>query len=66
MDIRKILNVTMIVLGIAALVIGLFGIFGTNVTKQSPWLYTILGTVFFSWGMMLLKAFDSDDHEIHT
>jgi len=54
----------MIVLGIAALVIGLFGIFGPNLTKQSPWLYTILGTVFFSWGMMLLKTLDTEDRDL--
>jgi hypothetical protein len=37
-------------------VIGLLGIFGKNVTPQSPWLFAILGFMFFSSGIGLMKS----------
>jgi hypothetical protein len=41
--------------GIVGLVIGVLGIFGRDLVKVSPWALTILGVIFFSSGMGLLK-----------
>jgi hypothetical protein len=41
--------------GIAGLVLGVLGIFGKNVTTISPWALAILGLIFFSAGIGLLK-----------
>lgn len=56
MDIKKILGTLLIILGLVGLVVGIFGIFGSNLAPQSPWIYAILGLIFFSSGIGLLKS----------
>lgn len=56
MKVKAISSTILIILGITGLIIGLFGIFGEEVTKQNPWIFTILGFIFFSSGIGLLKT----------
>lgn len=46
----------LVLAGIIGLIIGIAGIFGKNMTAQSPWIFAILGFVFFSSGIGLLKS----------
>lgn len=54
----------MIVLGIAGLIIGLFGIFGSNITRQSPWALTLLGVVFLGMGIGLFRSTYAPGEEV--
>ena len=56
MGAKGIVGIVLIVAGIAGLIIGVFGIFSENLTNQSPWIYAILGFVFFTSGIGLLKS----------
>jgi hypothetical protein len=56
MGAKSILGIILVLAGAAGLVIGLLGIFGKNVTAQSPWLFAILGFIFFSSGIGLMKS----------
>lgn len=63
MAIRRLLNAGMIITGAVALVIGLFGIFESSRSvhsSQNHWIFIILGTVLFSWGMVVLKKLDDE------
>lgn len=42
--------------GAVLLVIGIVGLFGTNIANGNPWIYTILGAVFFVAGIGLLRS----------
>jgi hypothetical protein len=53
---KSIVGIILIVIGIAGLIIGVFGIFSKNLTNQSPWIFAILGFVFFTSGIGLLKS----------
>jgi hypothetical protein len=44
------------IIGIAGLILGVLGIFGRNYTEYSPWALGILGLIFFSSGIGLLKT----------
>jgi hypothetical protein len=56
MEAKNIIAIVLIVAGIAGLIIGIAGIFGENLTKQSPWIFGILGFIFFTSGIGLLKS----------
>jgi hypothetical protein len=56
MGVKEISSTVLILLGIAGLIIGMFGIFGDNMTKQNPWIFAILGFIFFMSGITLLKS----------
>jgi hypothetical protein len=56
MGVKEISSTVLILLGIAGLIIGMFGIFGENMTKQNPWIFAILGFIFFVSGISLLKS----------
>lgn len=43
-------------MGIIGLVIGVFGIFGNNLSSQNPWIFAVLGLIFFLSGMGLFKT----------
>lgn len=43
-------------MGIIGLVIGVFGIFGSNLSNQNPWIFAVLGFIFFISGMGLFKT----------
>lgn len=46
--------------GIAGLLLGVMGIFGKNYTEFNPWALAILGFIFFSSGIGLLKSRGKD------
>jgi hypothetical protein len=56
MGVKEVSSTVLILLGIAGLIIGMFGIFGENMTKQNPWIFAILGFIFFMSGITLLKS----------
>lgn len=64
MQLKKILSTGLIILGVAGLIIGLFGIFGPDITTLSPWAFAILGLIFFSSGMGLLKATGNRENKV--
>ena len=45
----------MTIAGIIGLILGVLGLFGQNVVALSPWALAILGLIFFSSGVGLLK-----------
>lgn len=51
----KILSLTLTVVGVIGLIFGVIGIFGTKIFSISPWALAILGLIFFSSGMSLIK-----------
>jgi hypothetical protein len=51
----KIVAVVLLVAGVAGLILGVPGIFGRDLVAMSPWALAILGIIFFSSGIGLLK-----------
>ena len=51
----KVLAMILTLAGIIGLVLGVLGIFGRNVVALHPWALAILGLIFFSSGIGLLK-----------
>ncbi len=51
----RILALILTIGGMIALVLGVLGIFGNDITSLSPWALTILGGVFFIAGVSMLK-----------
>jgi hypothetical protein len=51
----KVLGVVLTIAGMAGLVLGVLGIFGTDLVMLSPWALSILGFIFFVAGIGLLK-----------
>ncbi|GAA0892097.1 hypothetical protein GCM10009122_17760 [Fulvivirga kasyanovii] len=51
----KTLAIILVIAGIIGLVLGVLGIFGSNLVALSPWALAILGLIFFSSGIGLLK-----------
>lgn len=60
----KALALLLTIFGIAGLVLGVMGIFGRNYTEFSPWALAILGLIFFSSGIGLLKSRSKDTDEV--
>ncbi len=56
MNFKAIISIFLILLGIIGLVIGVFGIFGNNLSGQNPWIFAVLGVIFFLSGMGLFKT----------
>ena len=56
MNFKAIISIFLILMGIIGLVIGVFGIFGQNLSSQNPWIFAILGLIFFISGMGLFKT----------
>lgn len=52
------------IFGIAGLILGVLGIFGKNYVAYSPWALAILGLIFFSSGIGLLKSRGKDTDEV--
>ena len=52
----KFLGIILVLSGIIGLVVGVLGIFGNNLVALSPWALAILGLIFFSAGIGLLKG----------
>jgi hypothetical protein len=51
----KALGIALTIFGMIGLVAGVFGIFGKNLIPLSPWALSILGLIFFTAGIGLLK-----------
>lgn len=51
----KGLGVLLTIAGMAGLILGVLGIFGQNYFTLNPWAFAILGLIFFSAGVGLLK-----------
>ncbi len=51
----KTLALILTIAGIAGLVVGVLGIFGKDIVTLSPWALAILGLIFFTSGIGLLK-----------
>jgi hypothetical protein len=52
----KVLATILTLAGIIGLVLGTLGIFGKDLVALSPWALAILGLIFFSSGIGLLKS----------
>lgn len=53
---KKTIGGILTLVGALLLVIGVVGLFGTNWLQGNPWVYTILGAVFFIAGISLLRT----------
>ena len=51
----RVLGVILTLAGMAGLVLGVLGIFGQDLVALSPWALAILGLIFFTSGVGLLK-----------
>jgi hypothetical protein len=51
----KIVAVVLLLAGVVGLVLGIPGIFGRDLVAMSPWALAILGLIFFTSGIGLLK-----------
>ena len=51
----KIVAVVLLLAGVVGLVLGVPGIFGRDLVALSPWALAILGLIFFTSGIGLLK-----------
>jgi len=51
----KILGLILTIGGMICLVLGVIGIFGTNIVAVNSWALAILGIIFFTSGIGLLK-----------
>lgn len=51
----KIIGVVLLVLGALGLVLGIIGIFGSDVMGINSWALALLGIIFFSSSIGLLK-----------
>ena len=51
----KALGLTLTVIGMVGLILGILGIFGRNMVALSPWALSVLGLIFFTSGIGLLK-----------
>lgn len=51
----KIVAVVLLLAGVIGLVLGVPGIFGRDLVQMSPWALAILGLIFFTSGIGLLK-----------
>ncbi|HYG01788.1 MAG TPA: hypothetical protein VD927_05040 [Chryseosolibacter sp.] len=57
----KSIGFLLTIVGIAGLILGVLGIFGRNYSGFSPWALAILGLIFFSSGIGLLKSRANSD-----
>jgi hypothetical protein len=60
----KGLALVLTLFGIAGLILGVMGIFGRNYTEFNAWALAILGIIFFSSGIGLLKSRPKDTDEV--
>ena len=51
----KALGITLAVCGMIGLILGILGLFGRDMVALSPWALAILGLIFFTSGIGLLK-----------
>lgn len=51
----KIVAIVLLLAGVVGLILGVPGIFGRDLVALSPWALAILGLIFFTSGIGLLK-----------
>jgi hypothetical protein len=51
----KIVAIVLLLAGVVGLILGVPGIFGRDLVALSPWALAILGIIFFTSGIGLLK-----------
>jgi len=51
----KTIAVLLTLIGAVGLVLGIIGIFGSNLVSISPWALAIIGIIFFTAGIGILK-----------
>jgi F0F1-type ATP synthase assembly protein I len=51
----KIIAAVLLLFGVVGLILGVLGIFGRDLVALSPWALAILGLIFFTSGIGLLK-----------
>ena len=56
MDVKKVMGLILTLLGIVGLIFGLLRIFGGETMDGNSWVFAILGFVFFSAGIGLMKS----------
>jgi len=56
MTFKQVMSGILIIIGIIGLIIGTFGLFGKNMNAYNPWIFALLGLIFFSSGIGLLKS----------
>ena len=49
------IGVLLTIIGMIGLILGVLGIFGQNYFTLNPWAFAILGLIFFTSGIGLLK-----------
>jgi hypothetical protein len=58
MKVKLASGIVLLLLGAAGLILGTMGIFGEKMTEQNPWIFAILGLIFFTSGIGILKSAD--------
>jgi hypothetical protein len=56
---KKAIGGVLTLSGAIMLIIGVVGLFGTDIAAGNPWVYTILGVIFFIAGISLLRTVKS-------
>lgn len=51
----KVVSLTLLLAGVLGLILGVLGIFGRDLVAMNPWGLAILGLIFFTAGMGLMK-----------
>ncbi len=51
----KVMAMVLVLFGFIGLILGVLGIFGRDLVALSPWALAILGIIFFTAGIGLLK-----------
>ena len=51
----RIIGLVLTLSGMAGLILGVFGLFGTPIVSLNSWALTLLGLVFFLAGVSMLK-----------
>ena len=51
----KVVSLVLLIAGVVGLILGVPGIFGRDLVAMNPWALAILGVIFFTAGIGLMK-----------
>ena len=51
----KVVSLVLLIAGVVGLILGVPGIFGRDLVAMNPWALAILGVIFFTSGIGLMK-----------